>query len=116
MLCIKRGLESLFLFLAETPELARILIVESSGLSPRLENVRRAILHYHVEQTREDIVATPEIFSPAAVTAPRIAAQCLVGAVYEALCCWLEQPAEQRQPPVEVAHAVAEYNMRALKA
>jgi hypothetical protein len=39
-----------------------------------------------------------------------------VGAVYEALCTWLEQRPEQRLPAIEVAHSVADYNMRALKA
>src|ERR1035437_4075532 len=41
---IPAAVESLFLFLAENPKDARILIVESSGLSPRLEQARRAIL------------------------------------------------------------------------
>jgi TetR/AcrR family transcriptional regulator, fatty acid metabolism regulator protein len=113
LLCVERGLESLFLFLAQTPELARILLVESSGLSTRLEKVRRSILQYHVEQIRMNILEMPEVF---AVADPRIAAQCLVGAVYEALCCWLEEIPEQRLPVLEVARAVSDYNMRALRA
>jgi len=39
LLGISRAVESLFMFLAENPREARILIVESSGLSPRLEQV-----------------------------------------------------------------------------
>jgi AcrR family transcriptional regulator len=113
LLRIERALESLFLFLARNPEEARILIVESSGLSPRLEKVRRAILEQHVEKTRVDIEASPEAFS---VGDPTVAAQCLVGAVFQALCCWLEQSPEKRLPAAEVARLVADYNTRAVRA
>lgn len=110
---IQQAIESLFLFFAQNPEEARILIVESSGLSPRLEQVRRAILHHHAEEVRNDLLATPEAF---VVADPTVAAQCLVGAVYEALYSWLELGPEQRQSADQVAHAVADYNMRALRA
>jgi len=110
---IGQAVESLFLYLAENPQEARILIVESSGLSPRLEKVRRAILQHHAEQTRHTLESAPGVFAFADAA---VAAQCLVGAVYEALCTWLEQRPEQRLPAIEVAHSVADYNMRALKA
>jgi len=108
---IRQAVESLFLFLADNPREARILIVESSGLSGRLERIRRAILNYQAEQTRNTLLSAPDVF---AVGDPLIAARCLVGAVYEALCTWLEQPADQRLPVDEVARYVADYNTRAV--
>lgn len=113
LLRIDRALESLFLFLTENPQEARILIIESSGLSPRLEKVRRAILEQQIEQTRMDLEASPEFFS---VGDPTVAAQCLVGAVFQVLCSWLEQSPEERMPAAEVARLVADYNTRALRA
>lgn len=111
ILRISQAVESLFLFLAENPREARILIVESSGLSGRLEKIRRAILQAQAEQTRHTIASAPEVFS---VGDALVAARCLVGAVYEALCSWLEQPELQRLPVHDVARYVADYNTRAM--
>jgi AcrR family transcriptional regulator len=106
------AVESLFLFLADNPGDARILIVESSGLSPRLERVRRTILRRHAEQVCQTLESAPGAFS---VSAPAIAARCLVGAVFESLCSWLEENPTDRQSAAEVARAVADYNSRAIR-
>jgi len=103
---IRCAVESLFLFLADNPGDARILIVESSGLSPRLERVRRTILKKYTEQVCQTLELSPGAFS---VSAPVIAARCLVGAVFEALCSWLEENPGDRQSAAEVARAVADF-------
>ncbi|MGA3372870.1 MAG: TetR/AcrR family transcriptional regulator [Terracidiphilus sp.] len=112
LLGIRCAVESLFLFLADNPGDARILIVESSGLSPRLERVRRAILRQYADKVCQTLESAPGAFS---VSAPLIAARCLVGAVFESLCSWLEESPNDRQSASVVARAVADYNSRALR-
>jgi AcrR family transcriptional regulator len=112
LLGIRSAVESLFLFLTDNPGDARILIVESSGLSPRLERVRRTILKRHAEQVCQTLESVPGAFS---VSAPAIAARCLVGAVFESLYSWLEENPTDRQSAAEVARAVADYNSRAIR-
>ena len=108
---IPGAVKALFLFLAENPREARILIVESSGLSPRLEAVRRGILSAHAEQVHHALEAEK---GGASSIDPAIAARCLVGGVYEALYSWLDQDPAHRPPAEDVACAVADYNTRAL--
>jgi AcrR family transcriptional regulator len=109
---ISCAVESLFLFLADNPQTARILIVESSGLSPRLEQVRRDLLNRNADVVRQSLESNPDA---AYVVNPAIASRCLVGAVFEVLCNWLEENPASRLPAAEVARAVANYNIRALR-
>ena len=116
LLGIPFAVKSLFLFLAENPGIARILIVESSGLSPRLEQIRRSILSRQAEHVCHSLelaaLAMPDVIS---VPDPPIAARCLVGAVFESITSWLEQSPAERAPVAQVASAVADYNLRALR-
>ena len=108
---IRAAVESLFLFLAENPREARIMIVESSGLSPCLERVRRTILARHVDEVRKTLRA---LGRSTATVNPSIAARCLVGAVFESLYAWLESSDCDRPSAAAVARVTADYNVRAL--
>lgn len=102
---------SSFLFLAENADLARILIVESSGLSPCLEQVRRSILNHRVSEVYQMLQAGFGLFSTR--DAP-IAARGLVEAVFEAITAWFEEDPDSCRPAAEVARIVAEYNSHAI--
>lgn len=111
LLQMQSALEAGFLYLAENTQEARILIVESSGLSHRLEQVRRSILWQQAAECCKTLDANPEVFS---TLNPKIASRCLVGSVVETLSCWLEESPNDRMPPAEVARAVIDFNSRAL--
>ncbi|HEY4049549.1 MAG TPA: TetR/AcrR family transcriptional regulator [Acidobacteriaceae bacterium] len=109
---MSQGAETLFMFLAENPEQARILLVESSGLSQRLEKTRRSILLEQEEQVRQIFESAPSLFS---VESTAVAARCVVGAAFEAAYCWLEEDPKTRMPATDVAGAVARFNTQAVR-
>jgi AcrR family transcriptional regulator len=109
---IPQGAKALFLFLAENPEQARILIIESSGLSPRIETTRRAILLELEGGLRRIFESRPSLFSVKDAT---IAARCIAGATFETAYRWLEEDPKTRMQATEVARAVAHFNTRAVK-
>jgi AcrR family transcriptional regulator len=109
---IAQGAESLFLFFAQNPERARILLVESSGLSPRLDETRRSITRRQVEELRQMFDSAPAIFS---VEDTSLAARCVAGATFEAIYSWLEEDPKTRMPVAEVARAVARFNTQAVR-
>ena len=111
LLQVQNALEAGFLYLAKNPQEARIIFVQSSGLSPRLEQVRRSLLWQQADECCKTLLANPEVFS--AVNSS-IAARCLVGSVFEALCYWLEESPNDRLSTAEVARAVVDFNSRAL--
>lgn len=109
---IPQGAKALFLFLAENPEQARILIVDSSGLSPRIEKTRRSILLELEVRLLRVFESKPSLFSVQNAT---ITARCIAGATFEAAYCWLEEDPKTRMQATEVARAVAHFNTRAVK-
>lgn len=113
LLQMKAAVMRLFLFLAEHPAEARILIVESSGLGRRLEQIRRSILDSHARSVERTLSQLAPVLPPLHIS---FAAHCWVGAVFEAVCHWLEYPAEERPPAETVALAVAQFNLRAIGA
>ena len=109
---MSQGAETVFMFLAENPEQARILLVESSGLSPRLDKTRRAIVLRQEDEVRQTLESAPSLFS---VENAMIAARCVAGATFEAVYCWLEEDPKTRMPAADVARAVARFNTQAVK-
>lgn len=109
---MSQGAETLFMFLAANPEQARILIVESSGLSPRLDKTRRSILLQQEEEVRQTLESAPSLFS---VECTVVAARCVAGATFEAVYCWLEEDPKTRTPATDVARAVARFNTQAVR-
>ena len=109
---LAQGAESLFLFFAQNPEQARILLVESSGLSPRLDKTRRSIARRQVEELRQMFESAPSLFT---VDDTSIAARCVAGATFEAIYSWLEEDPKTRMLVAEVARAVARFNTRAVR-
>jgi TetR/AcrR family fatty acid metabolism transcriptional regulator len=106
---MKAAVEGFVLFLSRHPDEARILIVESSGLSPRLEQIRRAIIASHTKGVEESLRRLAPEQSPSVVA---IAARCWTGAVYEAVYSWLEAPESARPPAQTVAETVVRFNLQ----
>jgi AcrR family transcriptional regulator len=106
---MRAAVERLVVFMAENPDEARILIVESSGLGGRLQEIRRGIVDSHARSvaTALTLLKTPE---------PEWVARCWVGAVYEAVFHWLEQPAAERPEAKTVAEVVANFNLKGVGA
>jgi TetR/AcrR family fatty acid metabolism transcriptional regulator len=100
-------------FLARHPDEARILLVESSGLGPRLEAVRNELIASHTRSVGNALRAVaPRLAS----IEPAVAANCWVGAVYQSVSQWLKQPAAERLRAKDLAAAIARFNLRGIGA
>ena len=110
---MRAAVERLVLLMAENPDEARILIVESSGLGGRLEQIRRGIVDSHARSVEQALAQLRPALTP---LEPTLVARCWVGSVYESVYHWLEQPAAQRPPAETVARAVADFNLRGIRA
>jgi AcrR family transcriptional regulator len=100
-------------FLAANPGEARILLVESSGLGKRLEEVRRRVIESHTRGVEHALAIIADRLPPMDIS---VTARCWVGAAYEAVFRWLEEPATERMSPEHLADAVAAFNLRGIGA
>jgi len=110
---MKAAVEGFVFFLAQNPEEARILIVESSGLSERLEQVRRSVITGHSRGVENALRLLAPRVPP---LEPGIIARCWTGAAYEAVYSWLELPKAKRPPAKTIAEAVVGFNLRGIGA
>jgi AcrR family transcriptional regulator len=110
---MRAAVHALVAFLAEHPKEARILILESSGLSGRLERIRRRVMASHAKGVEQAMVALRHAGRLPACD-PRTAARCWVGAVYEAVHAWLETPPGKRSAAVQLAAAIAQFCLRGI--
>jgi AcrR family transcriptional regulator len=110
---MRAAVQQLVLFMAENPDEARILIVESSGLGARLEQIRRGIVDSHARSVEKTLAQLRSTLPP---LDPVLVARCWVGSVYESVYHWLEQPIARRQAAQKVASVVAEFSLRGIGA
>jgi AcrR family transcriptional regulator len=110
---MKAAVEEFVRVLAANPDDARVLIVESSGLSGRLQEVRRKIIESHarsVEGALKAMAAQLPLLDAA------MTARCWVGAALEGVSYWLQLPPQERPAPEQTAAAIAGFNLRGIGA
>jgi AcrR family transcriptional regulator len=107
------AVETFVLFLAEHPAEARILIVESSGLSTGLAKVRRSIIASHCRSVER---ALTSISSSLPGLDPKAVASCWVGAVLESVYQWLQSPRAKRVSAKSLAKEISSFNLRGIGA
>lgn len=108
---ISCAVESAFLFLARNPHLAKILIVDSSGLGEQLEGARRKVIVQRQQVVRQLLEQSTggrssgkaEVFSC-----------CLVGSVLETLYGWLEESPHTRVDAKDAATIVCRFIEQAI--
>ena len=110
---MRAAVKALVRFLAENPEEARILIVESSGLGKRLEAVRRQVIENHTRGVEQGLRALAGQLPP---MDPAVVASCWVGSAYEAVYRWLERAPHERPSADHLAEAIAGFNLRGIGA
>jgi hypothetical protein len=108
---LRSTVHDLVLLFTANPDAARILILESSALGPRLEKVRRDI----VESIANVFVQLLAQWMPPPLDGS-VAAHCIVGSVYESVRHWIELPPDQRPTAAAFAGTVAAFNVRAIPA
>lgn len=107
------AVDALVHWLAEHPAEARVLIVESAGLSGCLEQVRRTLIDSHVRSVERAIRHVRRRIPGADAT---LLARCWVGAALEAVRAWLDLPSGKRPPARTVARLVKSFNLRGIGA
>ena len=110
---MRAAIQHTFLFLATNPKHARLLLIESSGLSQRLEVTRQSIFRSHERSVLSALEQVRDRLPPIDL---QVAAQFWVGAVHEVARSWLQTDKSQRKPPEQVAANVAAFTLRAVGA
>ncbi len=108
---MRAAVKGLVIYFSQHSAEARILIVESSGLTSRLANIRRSIIASHCRSVERALASIPHL-SPGANL--KVAASCWVGAVHESLYQWLEAPEGKRIPAESLAAEIARFNLQAI--
>jgi TetR/AcrR family fatty acid metabolism transcriptional regulator len=110
---MRAAVESLVVLLARNPAEARILIVESSGLTPRLTKIRRSIIASHCRSVERALSSIPGSLPN---MDQKVSASCWVGAIHESIYQWLEASTKQRIPGEALAREIARFNLQAIGA
>lgn len=110
---MKAAVEGLIVYLAEHPHEARVLIVESSGMTPEVAKARRAIIASHTKSVERALRSASDSLPE---MDPRVAASCWLGAVHEAVYQWLDTPKGRRIEPEALARSVVAFNLRGIGA
>jgi TetR/AcrR family transcriptional regulator, fatty acid metabolism regulator protein len=105
------AVETFILYLAEHPDEARILIVESSGLSAKLAKIRRSIIASHCRSVEKALTSISDSLPR---LDPKVVASCWVGAVHESVYQWLESSAENRISTEALAREISGFNLRGI--
>lgn len=110
---MRTAVETLMMYLAQHPDQARVLIVESSGMTPNVAKLRRSIIASHCKSVE---LALLKISGSLPSLDPRVVASCWVGAVHESVYQWLETPKAKRPNAQTLARQVSSFNLRAIGA
>ena len=110
---MRTAVETLMIYLAEHSDQARVLIVESSGMTPKVAKVRRSIIASHCRSVEQALL---KISASLPRLDPQVVASCWVGAVHEAVYQWLETPRGQRPKAQVLARHVSSFNLRGIGA
>ena len=110
---MRLAVETFIFYLAEHPDEARILIVESSGLSAKLAKVRRSIIASHCRSVEQ---ALTSISGSLLRLDPKVVASCWLGAVHESVYQWLQSPKEERISAESLAKEISCFNLRGIGA
>lgn len=110
---MRTAVETLMMYLAQHPDQARVLIVESSGMTPKVAKVRRSIIASHCRSVEQALLKISESLPR---LDPHVVASCWVGAVHESVYQWLETPKAKRPNAQTLARQVSSFNLRAIGA
>jgi TetR/AcrR family transcriptional regulator, fatty acid metabolism regulator protein len=110
---MQAAIEAFILYSTEHSDQARILIIESSGLTAKLANVRRAIIASHCRSVEQALISISRSLPK---LNPKVVASSWVGAVHESVYQWLECPKENRMSPEALVKEISSFNLRGIGA